>query len=134
MIAIHSVGQTCMILSTCDAAAVFSAHLRDAPEEHLAVAHLDRDLRLISFTVTSSGSNHHIAMPIREIVSEALMVNATSVVIAHNHPSGIALPSAADRDCTRALARVMRPLGIQLQDHLIFAADRWISFRGLGLM
>jgi DNA repair protein RadC len=122
------------ITGVLSAAAMFAPHLAHAREERLAVAHLDRDQRVLSFTLDSDHAAEWVEAPIRSIVSEALARDAMSLIIGHNHPSGIALPSEPDREFTRVLARTLKPLGLKLQDHLIFAGQDWISFRGLGLI
>lgn len=116
------------------AAAIFAPHLAHAQDERLAVAHLDQQCRILSFAVTSDAHHDRVAAPLRAIVAEALSCQATSLIIAHNHPSGIALPSHADRELTRVICRTLKPLGVRLQDHLIFAGQEWTSLRGLGLM
>lgn len=128
------IGTTCQINGTYDAAAIFAPHLAYHTEERIAVAHLDADQNLLSFSVTSDSAHDRVAAPIRAIIAEALACDAASIVIAHNHPSGIALPSDADRHVTRIIARTLKPLHIRLQDHLIFAGPQWSSFRGLGLI
>jgi DNA repair protein RadC len=122
------------ISSVLGAAAAFAPHLAHAPEERLAVAHLDHDQQILSFTVTSEARTDSVDVPLRAIVAEALACNAASLIIAHNHPSGVPLPSHADREMTRILARTLKTLGIRLQDHLIFAGQEWTSLRGLGLI
>lgn len=128
------IGTVCQISGTYDAAAIFAPHLAHQADERIAVAHLDAGQKLLSFTVTSDSAHDRVTAPIRAIVAEALACNAASIIIAHNHPSGIALPSDADRDVTRIIARTLKPLHIRLQDHLIFAGQEWSSFRGLGLI
>lgn len=71
-------------------------------------------------------------LPIRDIVSDALRFDARGVVMAHNHPSGDANPSIADREATRVLARALDPLGIRLVDHLVVTRGAVTSFRALG--
>jgi DNA repair protein RadC len=122
------------ITGMMSAASIFAPHLAYASEERLAVAHLDIDQRILSFTVSSDAHSDRVEAPIRTIVIEALACGATSLIIAHNHPSGLALPSAADREMTRLLIRTLRPLGLSLQDHLIFAGQDWTSLRGLGVI
>ncbi|RYE02573.1 MAG: DNA repair protein, partial [Sphingomonadales bacterium] len=73
-------------------------------------------------------------LPIRIIAAEALACDAVAVVIAHNHPSGEAMPSAADREATRRLARALDGLGIRLLDHLVVTRTGFASFRALGLL
>ena len=65
----------------------------------------------------------------RKISSEALALNATVVVLAHNHPSGLATPSEEDIFTTRFIQNALRPLGITLYDHVILADGDMVSLR-----
>ena len=73
-------------------------------------------------------------LSIREIVADALKHNASGVVMAHNHPSGDPMPSPADCEATRMLARALDPIGIRLLDHLVVTRTGVTSFRTLGLL
>jgi DNA repair protein RadC len=68
------------------------------------------------------------------VAADALVFDAAAVVMAHNHPSGDATPSAADRSMTKRLARMLDALGICLFDHLVITGDVVTSFRALGLL
>ncbi len=124
----------CRIGDASDAAAIFAPHLAHVTHERLAVAHLGANQTLLGVMIACDGTRSHVDPPVRAMIVDALASNATAIIIAHNHPSGSPLPSAADRDTTRLLCRTLKPLGIALQDHLIFAGQQWTSFRGLGLM
>ena len=71
-------------------------------------------------------------IPIRRLVQEALQANATAVVLAHNHPSGVAMPSQEDVELTERLYYTLRALDISLEDHLIIANDTYRSLRESG--
>ena len=71
-------------------------------------------------------------MPIRRIVETALAANATSVVLAHNHPSGLALPSDADIQTTRRVAVALDAGEIGLIDHIVVADDDFVSMAQSG--
>lgn len=73
------------------------------------------------------GSVNSAAFDIRQLVGTAIRTNAASVVIAHNHPGGIALPSAKDIQTTRKIMSILNQLGIQLTDHLIYASNDYVS-------
>ncbi len=134
MVELLPIRETSRMNGALSAAAIFAPHLAHAPDERLAVAHLDAEYRILSFAVTSEARHDRVNAPLRAIVAEALCCQATSLIIAHNHPSGIPLPSQADRDITRLICRTLKPLGVRLQDHLIFAGQEWTSLRGLGLI
>ena len=67
-------------------------------------------------------------------MEKALKVRASSVIIAHNHPDGIALPSREDEVFTRALYDALETVGIRLEDHIIAAEDDYTSMADTGLL
>jgi len=102
--------------------------------EVFAVLFLDNRHRLIEcvelFRGTIDGANVHP----REVVKEALARNAAAVILAHNHPSGVAEPSHADELITRRLREALSLVEIRVLDHLIVAADLVTSFAERGLL
>ena len=70
----------------------------------------------------------------RRVVELALAHNASAVLLAHNHVSGLALPSNADLLTTETLSRVLREVGVELADHLIFTEDDMVSLKDSGLL
>lgn len=75
------------------------------------------------------GSVNSANVPIRKIVAAALDVNAAAVVLAHNHPAGVALPSKEDIHATTAVQNALDAVGIQMIDHVIVAGDDYISLK-----
>ena len=73
-----------------------------------------------------------MAITTRRIAEAALALNATAVILAHNHVSGLAFPSEDDVATTRSLAPVLERLGVELVDHLIFVDDDMVSLRDSG--
>ena len=71
-------------------------------------------------------------MPVREVVKEALKYNAAAMVVAHNHPSGVAEPSSADEALTNALYAALGMVGIRLLDHFIVGEFDVVSFAEMG--
>ena len=71
---------------------------------------------------------------IRNIIARALQVNASSMIAAHNHPSGAAEPSESDRLLTQDLISAAHPLGMKLLDHIILGEDSAFSFADSGLL
>ena len=71
-------------------------------------------------------------VPTRRIVETALNANATSVILAHNHPSGLAIPSNDDIQTTYRIAQALDAVDIQLVDHLVFTEDDYISMNLSG--
>ena len=105
-----------------------------APErERLWVAHVDDALncRHVSH---HDGDAAGIDFPLRSIIVDAAMHGTTGILLAHNHPSGDATPSDADKSATRRLACAAEALDCLILDHLIFAGVDYTSFRQLGLL
>ena len=73
------------------------------------------------------GSVHSLTISTRKIIEAALNVNATTVVLAHNHPGGFAIPSEEDKATTHRLAKVLADVDIVLADHIIVSDDEAIS-------
>jgi DNA repair protein RadC len=109
----------------------FAPLLLDYDHEHAIIAHLGAADRMVAISETC-GRADAIDLPLRQIVGDALTHDARTLVIAHNHPSGDPRPSDADIETTRALAMLLRPLGIRIHDHLILTRDKTTSFRALG--
>lgn len=107
--------------------------MRTASREYLRIAHLDRHGGVLALS-SQSGGHHALPIALNCIAREALFHDSRRLLIAHNHPSGDPTPSAADRRATRQLAEVMRLIGIDLVDHLVFARGGVTSFRQLGLI
>jgi len=108
--------------------------MRASDREVFICLHLSTKNCLISWEVVSVGSlNASIVHP-REVFKGAALANAASIVVAHNHPSGDAEPSAADILLTQRLVRVGDILGIEVLDHVIFGGDECVSLRERQLM
>lgn len=90
--------------------------------------------KIIFFDVVAKGSINSSDMPIRKIVDLSIRHNARLAFIAHNHPSGNALPSHADVDTTTTLARTLRTVGVRLYDHFVVTDDDYVSLRESNLM
>lgn len=88
---------------------------------------LDARCKVISCRKVGEGSVNSANVPIRRIVEMALGANATSVVLAHNHPSGIAVPSDADVTTTHRVAAALRTVDVILVDHIVVADDDFVS-------
>ena len=93
---------------------------------------LDAKCKVLCCKEVGEGSVNSAAVPIRRIVEMALGANATSVVLAHNHPSGIAVPSDEDYLTTRKLGAALAAVDITLADHLVIADDDFVSIRASG--
>lgn len=94
---------------------------------------LDAKCKVLACREVGEGSVNSAAVPIRRIVEMALGANATSVVLAHNHPSGLAVPSGDDVQTTKRLAMALRTVDIELADHIVVADDDYVSMVQSGL-
>jgi DNA repair protein RadC len=119
-------------LSDPGAAGELFAPLAEEECEVAAFVYLGADQRVLGMRETRSDARDTFDLPIRDVVADALRFDARGVVMAHNHPSGDATPSNADREATRLLARALDPLGVRLLDHLVITRRGVTSFRTLG--
>ena len=94
---------------------------------------LDAKLKLLSCREVGEGSVNYASVPIRRCVEMALEDGATSVILAHNHPSGLAVPSTDDVVTTRRLAMALSAVEIQLVDHIVVADDDYVSMVQSGI-
>ncbi len=102
--------------------------------EQFRVLFLDNRNRLIADEAQSRGTVNHTPVYPREVVRRALELQATALIVVHNHPSGDPTPSAADIAMTREIALAARALSLVLQDHVVIGNGRWLSFRQEGLL
>ncbi|HBM97844.1 MAG TPA: hypothetical protein DD413_00320 [Ruminococcus sp.] len=89
--------------------------------------------KMIYFNIISKGSLNSSDMPIRKIVDLSLRHNAKTAFIAHNHPSGTALPSHSDLLTTQTVRETLLSVGVDLIDHFIITDDDYVSLRDSGL-
>lgn len=106
--------------------------LRDRPAECFAGLFVDNRNRVIAALELFRGTLNQTAVYPREVARAALRLNAAAVIFAHNHPSGIAEPSQADRLLTDALRRALAQIDVTVLDHLIVAGNRCVSFAERG--
>lgn len=102
--------------------------------EVFLVLYLDTRLRLLAAEEMFLGSLSSAPVHPREIVRSALARNASGLIVAHNHPSGLAAPSAADEEVTQRLAAALDLVEITLLDHVIVAGNTLFSFHQHGLL
>jgi len=110
------------------------ARLRDSPHELFCCLHLDNRHRLIAFDELFRGTIDGASVHPREVVKQALARNAAALILAHNHPSGVAEPSQADELITRRLREALALVDIRVLDHLIVADTGCLSFAERGLL
>ena len=90
--------------------------------------------RLIEFRELFRGTVDGAAVHPREVVREALALNAAALIVAHNHPSGVAEPSAADVGITRRLREALALVEVRLLDHLVVGDGTVVSLAERGLL
>ena len=108
--------------------------LRHLGHEVFAVLFLDSQHRLLAFEILFRGSLTHTSVHPREVVKRALALNAGAVVLAHNHPSGVAEPSRADELLTQNLRASLALVEVRVLDHLVVGAASVLSFAKRGLL
>ena len=102
--------------------------------EKVLLVCLDNKCKVLQCSFVSEGSVSATEINVRRILEQAINSHATAVVIAHNHPSGFALPSVEDQTSTRSIAFTLDAAGIQLVDHLVVAEDDYVSMRSTPTM
>ena len=102
-------------------------YFKDKKNETVYLLAMDAKCKVISCKEVGEGSVNSAAVPIRRIVEMSLAANASTVILSHNHPSGLAIPSAEDIHTTRKLAMALDSVGIELTDHMIVADGDCVS-------
>lgn len=121
------------IKSTDDALDYFE-HFRCKKQEYFICLSLDSRRKPISRHVITIGLLDVSLVHPREVYAKPITERAVSIIICHNHPSGVAQPSKVDIDTTRLIATAGLLLGVPLYDHLIIAATTQYSFKQTGLL
>jgi DNA repair protein RadC len=122
------------VVGSCQVAKMFRELLLaddviDQAKEHFYVMHLDIRSRINMVELVSLGILSSSIVHPRETYRRAVMQGSSSIVVAHNHPSGQADPSEEDMKVTKVLLEAGRMLGIDLQDHIIFTDKSFFSFK-----
>ena len=102
--------------------------------EQFRVLYLDRKNVLIADEAQAEGTVDHVPVYPREVVKRALALDASALILVHNHPSGDPTPSESDIDMTRQIDRAARAMGLVLHDHVVIGKAQDASFRSLGLL
>jgi len=110
------------------------AQLRDLHYEVFACLFLDNRHRVIRYETLFNGTIDGASVHPREVVRKVLKYNAAAVIFAHNHPSGIAEPSDADKGLTRRLKQALSLIDVRVLDHFIIGDGIAISFAERGLL
>jgi DNA repair protein RadC len=110
------------------------ANIAHGTVEEFHLLFLNRKNELIKHERQQRGTIDHTPVYPREVVKRALDLNASALILVHNHPSGDPTPSKADIAVTRDIVNAAKPLGVTVHDHLIIGRGRHTSLRDLGLL
>ncbi len=122
------------IRSPADTESFLQARMRHLDHELFCCLYLDNRHRVLRFDELFRGTIDGTSVDPREVVKEALSVNAAAVILAHNHPSGVAEPSQADERITKRLKSALELVDIRLLDHLIIGDGAATSLARRGLI
>jgi len=102
--------------------------------EQFRILFLDKRNRLIADEVQQTGTVDHTPVYPREVIKRTLELNATALILVHNHPSGDPSPSTADVQITKQIIEVAKPLGISVHDHIVIGRAGHASMKALRLI
>lgn len=122
------------VQSPCVVSDYLKLHLMDRPHESFCVMFLDARHQLIEMQEMFRGTIDGATVYPREVVKTALALNAAAVILAHNHPSGVADASEADRGITEKLRKALALVEIRVLDHVVVAGKQTMSFAERGLI
>ncbi|MCB1714679.1 MAG: DNA repair protein RadC [Candidatus Competibacteraceae bacterium] len=120
------------ISSVADTRRYLTAQLRHEPHEVFACLFLDTRHRALAFEPLFYGTIDGATVHPRQVVRRALYHNAAAVILAHNHPSGIAEPSQADRQVTQRLQTALELIDVRVLDHMVVGDSEIVSLAELG--
>jgi len=118
-----------LIQTVEDAGRVLAPYFYGARNEMVYILCLDSKEKLLAVRKLSEGNLNSSEVTIRRAAEECMALRATYCYLAHNHVSGIALPSPADMNATDVVQAALSPLGVQIVDHLVFAEGEIVSLR-----
>ena len=130
----EKVSQGDVLPSATETRRYLALRLKNRPHEIFACLFLDNHHRVIAFEELFRGTINATSIYPREVVKSALNYNAAAVIFAHNHPSGVAEPSAADLQITSQLKDALDLVDIRVLDHVIIGAGEDVSFAEQGLL
>lgn len=122
------------IRSSAEAGEYLLPYFMNEQDEVVYMLCLDTKRAVICCAEMGRGVVNTVDANIRRMVEKALKVKASSVILAHNHPDGIAIPSREDDIFTKALYNALETVGIRLEDHIIVADEDYISLADSGMM
>jgi DNA repair protein RadC len=102
--------------------------------ETFGVVFLDKQNQVLGFETLFFGTVDHAVVHPREVVKRCLALNATAIILAHNHPSGVCTPSSGDKDITKRLTEALDMVDVAVLDHFIVGGTTAFSFAKQGLL
>ncbi|MGN0773278.1 MAG: DNA repair protein RadC [Candidatus Ventricola sp.] len=123
----NALGERPVIVTMADARAYCAPLFLGVTEEQIYMVCLDQAGHVLHRSLLHTGTVDQVALHPRTVVETAIRHNAYSVILAHNHPSGVAAPSQQDLDVTKRITSALYLIGIRLVDHLIFAGGEAYS-------
>ena len=126
--------QETVISSTERAGAYLLERFSGETREQVYLLCLDRKGKLLACKRLADGDVASADLNIRKVVETALLTSASAAILSHNHPSGVALPSADDEAATRQVRDALRTIGVELVDHIIVADQDFVSMADSGLL
>jgi DNA repair protein RadC len=133
-IALEEMGEQPAITRPEDVYALLHHQLRDEKQEHVIVLLLNTKNRVIRQTTVTKGTLDSSLLHPREVFREAIRYSASSIILAHNHPSGDPTPSGEDIQLTKRIHQAGQLVGIDLLDHVIIGDGRWVSLKVQGVI
>lgn len=122
------------VKSPTDAYNIFNEFIGSADREHFVVGCVNTKNEIIALNTVSIGTLNQTLVSPREVFKVALLSNAASIIVAHNHPSGNASPSQEDIAVTKRLQEVGELLGVELLDHIIVGDNTYTSLKELSYL
>ncbi|MDH5181914.1 MAG: DNA repair protein RadC [Gammaproteobacteria bacterium] len=126
----HSPGMS--ITNPTDTKRYLKVHFSGFKNEAFCVLFLDNRHRVISFEKLFTGTINSASVHPRVVVQRALELNAAAIILSHNHPSGVAEPSEADRQLTTRLKNALDLVDVRVLDHLVVGSDEIVAFAERG--
>lgn len=127
--------RSCSILNSTEAAGAYlTPRFMFERDEVIYVVCLDAKLKVLCCKELSRGVANTAEISIRKIAELALAKNATSIILSHNHTSGIAIPSVEDERTTKRIKTALHSMGIDLIDHIVVAGDDFVSMADSGML
>lgn len=123
-----------IINKSAEAAEIFIPLLRDLNHEVFCVMYLNLSNRVLRHEIISSGGISGTVADVRLILKNAILYNASKIIMAHNHPSGSMNPSMADKELTNKIKEAAAWMEIKLVDHLIIAGTNYLSMADNGMI